>query len=341
MPMDLEHFQNRFLLLTLCLMLMLAGCRVRTTVTGQDGAAPESETADAGQAGEMHAEAAEEALSGEADASGKTSENPEAVRKEYDENAQAEIVPGTGRQLHGEGEGSGTPEPDPESDPGVSRLDEGAEEPAVQTEAAEEAEDQGVSEDAAEADSALTYYTVLVSSRTGALFECQRVNVYWETPEDHVTVYKTSPEHALILAAGAYDVSARLLEENLRVDDGWVTRKDPGVIVKIVPGSVLGSGVASDGAAAAVYRDLLAREGWSGIDAVRSGRVVLLSEELLTAPHLQTAAELVIARTAYPGLFEETDLNEALRKLHEEAAGTVPGGIFFYPGGKDLTGISR
>ena len=79
----------------------------------------------------------------------------------------------------------------------------------------------GEDPDAEAADSALTYYTVLLQDRMGSLFECQRANVYWETAQDHVTVHKTSPEHALILQSGAYDVSSRLLPENLLVDDGW------------------------------------------------------------------------------------------------------------------------
>ena len=93
----------------------------------------------------------------------------------------------------------------------------------------DEAEQKGVSEDAAEADSAMTFYSVLLQERTDSLFECQRMNVYWETKEDHRTVFKTSAEHQLMLKAGAYDVSARLMEPNLHVDDGWSVRKNPGL----------------------------------------------------------------------------------------------------------------
>ena len=212
----------------------------------------------------------------------------------------------------------------------VNQVSETAEETATQTVAAEEAEQMGVSEDAEAADSAMTYFTVLLLDRMGSLFECQRQNVYWETARDHVTIHKTSPEHALILNAGCYDVSARLLPENLRVDDGWVARKNPGVIVKIVDGSVLGGGVGSDRAARALAQSLRGREGWAAIDAVKSGRILLLSQELLEAPYLQTAAMVMIAKTANPALLADVDLDDALRMLMEEATGTLPTGVYFY-----------
>ena len=147
-----------------------------------------------------------------------------------------------------------------------------------------------------------------------------------------MTVFRSSPEHSLILNAGAYDVSARLLQENLRVDDGWIGRKNPGVIVKIVGGSVLGTGVSETGAARKIYADLLSREGFSAIDAVRNGRVLLLSDELLQAPHLQTAAQLLIAKTAKPDLLADVNINQALEMLAEEATGSIPAGIFYYNG---------
>ena len=328
------------LLLLALLCLSLSACRVRTTGQQSQAESQREETAGsehASDTGSSAEEASDQAADTDQDqkdevSGARTKENPEASRKEYDENAPAEILPGTDRELHGAGEGNGAPVADTEAALRVNRLEEQAEELATQTIAAEQAEQKGVSEDAEEADSALTYFTVLLQDRMGSLFECQRLDVYWETAEDHVTVYKASPEHHLILEAGAYDVSSRLLEENLHVDDGWVYRKNPGVIVKIVDRNVLGSGVSSTGAAQRVLSGLLARENWAQIDAVRNKKVLLLSEELLEAPHLQVAAMLLIAKTANPDLFTDTDPDQAIRMLSEEAIGTAPEGVFFYSG---------
>ena len=323
--------KKRLLPLILCLALLLSGCRVRTRGDGRElpaadaavGLADGSQTG--GDAPGDPAESADGASEEIDESSERTRENPQASRKEFDENAPAEIVPGAERLLHAEGEGGGAAVLNGDAARGVSRLDADAEETASQTVAAPDAERMGVSEDAEAADSALTYFTVLLRDRMGSLYECQRANVYWETAQDHVTVHKTSPEHALILEAGAYDVSARLLPENLRVDDGWVARKNPGVIVKVVDGSVLNGGEAE-----AVLHALAARDGWAGIDAVRNRRMLLLSAELLEAPHLRVAAMLALAKTAAPELFADVDPGDALRMLVEEAAGAPPAGTYFY-----------
>ena len=243
-------------------------------------------------------------------------------------------MPGTDRSVYGEGEGSGAYSDSEDAQTAAAKLSDAAEQTAEQTVAAEQADKTGVSDNAEAADSSYRYFSVLLQERMGSLFECQRLSVYWETEQDHVTIFKTSPEHELILSAGAYDVSARLLEENLRVDDGWVARKNPGVIVKIVDGGVLGGSVASEYAAQGVYANLAARDGWQAIDAVKNGRVLLLSQQMLDAPYMRLAAMLLIAKTSNPSLFEDVDAASMLTMLAEEATGSIPVGVYYYVGGQ-------
>ena len=262
--------------------------------------------------------------------SSQTVENPKSQRKEFDENASAEIIEGTDRLIHGEGEGSGASGIGNNSSKTVMKLNENAEETALLTIITEEADEQGVSEEGKTADSYFQYYTTLLKDRSGSLFECKRLYVYWETISDHITIHKSSPEHTMILNAGAYDVSVRLQEERLAVDDGWVVRKDPGVIVKVVSSEILGSTVRSSEAAKNVFAALSIREGWQDIDAIRQNRVLLLSEELLSSSPLQIGAMLALAQTANPELYEDLDPAEALQNLIEEATGSRPEGIFFF-----------
>lgn len=317
------------LLLLLC--LALSGCRTRTGLHKQTGLNREgAQGAPADSRTEAEERTDEQEKSKEPGS--QTRENPEASRKEYDENRPAEIVPGTERTVYGSGEGNAPGADGEDTDPPAAKLNEEAEKAATQTVAAEEAEQTGVSEEAEGADSAVTYYSVLLQDRTGSLFECQRLNVYWETGEDHVTVFKTSPEHRIILDAGAYDVSARLLEGNLHVDDGWIGRKNPDLIVKVTDRSVLGTGVLTAEAARKAYAELLARDGWRDIGAVRNNRILLLSEELLEAPHLQLAAKLAIAKMANPDLYADVDIDRALDMMGEETTGSAPNGIYYYNG---------
>ena len=345
--MVLKGRKTALLALTLGAALLLGGCRVRVVGGGGGSAAlPAASESAADARGEVTGGAAsaspveparpteeEKPERPEAEMAGedgrRIKENPDASRKEYDENAPAEIVNGADLTLHWEGEGNGAGAAAEEAARSVALLRDTAEQPAVRTETAEEADRLGVSPEAAEADSALPYFTVLLEDRVGSLFECKRLNLYWETDQDHVTIHKSAPEHALILSAGCYDVSARLLPENLRVSDGWVARKNPGVIVKLVDGGLLGRRVQDAGAARAVYESLSARDGWRGIDALRNSRILLLSREMLEAPWLRTAAAVLIARAAYPDLFSDVDPEEMLRMLAEEATGAPPAGLFY------------
>lgn len=343
---------RRVLLFLICGLLpvfILCGCRVRTTVvlpSGKPFAAPEEnenngigpETAGMAElypAGGKTADQPEDPDEA-SEPEGKTREDPDALRKEYDENAAAEILEGAERVIHSEGDGTGTSGWENEAERRASKLNDQADETAERTVPAEEAENTGVSEDAEKAESLLQYYTVLLQDRVDSLYECQRAYVYWETVWDHVTIFKSSDEHRFILDAGAYDVSSRLLEDRLLVDDGWVVRKNPGVIIKIVENEILGSGVFSDDAAEMYAAKLAGREGWSGIDALRRNGLVLMSEELFDAPYLRTGAMLILAKAASPEAFSDVDAGDALKQLIEEAAGASSEGKYFYvyDGGK-------
>ena len=82
--------------------------------------------------------------------------------------------------------------------------------------------------------------------------------------------------------------------------DDWVCRKNPQVILRIVEAGILGSSVASDGAARSLYRSLLARPGWDDIDAVKQGRVLLLSEELLQSLKGRKRGKLILVTAITP-----------------------------------------
>lgn len=327
------------------LTFLLGSCRARTNGAGAQNdrlsgkAAAVSNVSGGKTDGAENMAAADrtpdgEASSGETDADrpDRTREKRDAERREYDDSAAVEIVEGTGRTLYTEGDKEGMAAEDAQAASSAPKLDEAAAETATQIVGADSSDRMGVSPDADEADSAAVYYTVLLRDRLGTLFECKRMTAYLEMPDDHVTVYRTSPEHRLLTEAGVYDASGRLLEQNLRVDDGWVVRKDPDLIVKVVDGSVLGRGVSGLSAARAIRERLVSREGWRNMQAVRKGRVLLISAELLEAPYLRTAAVLMIAREAYPALFDDVDTDEALRRLAEEATGMAPTGVYVLPG---------
>ncbi len=303
------------LLLLAALCLALAGCRARITertdpaLQGEDGVAIQAAGEARRDAGEAVPDPEENGEIGET-----MKENPDASRKEYDMNAGAEIAAEASPTVYGAGEGGGAANPAAEG-PAAAQVREAAERDALRTVTVPDAEQLRVSPDAESADSAQTYYDALLRQRLGTLFECKKLYAYWEGTAELTTIHKTSPEHALLLDSGLYDVSSRLLPENLRVDAGWVTRKNPGLIVKLVEDASLlnASSVAALGS----------RPGWDALDAVRAGRVLLLSASLLDAPCTRTAARLIIAKAAYPELFADVEPAEALAELTREGLGAA------------------
>ena len=309
----------------LCALLAVAltGCRVRT----RGGAArPDGTAADHGVAAAWPDDRPDDRDPDEreTDDGAHTREDLASPRREYDEGGGAEIDPASDSALHAPGDGRGAPEEDRDAAESAAQRDELADQTAVLTVPDETADDMGTSDAADAADSSFLYYTVLLDERVGTLFECKRLTLYWESASDHVTIYRTSAEHGLIAAAGCGDVSARLLEENLTVDGGWIARKNPGVIVRVMPGGPL-----DEGAARASLRAMTDRPELRGTDAVRAGRVLVVSEALLESEPLRLAAELAVAKVAYPDLFADVDPDEALRSLTAEAEGAAREGVWF------------
>lgn len=233
----------KLLLLTVVLLLTLTGCRTRTTVPvdpipDENGEAAEDQLGQTDRAEEAESDsAAEEDVRPDADAP--TATDPDSDRKTYAEDADAEIVPGADKTLTQQGDGGKTPEHDANGGATGAKDATTGELTATETVPADQAENTGADESGQTAETALLYYQTLLEDRLSGLFECQRFYIYWETAEDYHTVHKSSDEHQIILNAGAYDVSAKLQNDALIVDDGWIQRKDPGVIVKVVERSSL------------------------------------------------------------------------------------------------------
>ena len=332
--------RTKILILLAALLLTLTGCRTRTTGSvpppGESGPVTETKPGQAEQPDPPEDDPAEDDPAEDGDTNPEsdapTVTDPDADRKTYAQDADAEIIPGAGHALTQQGDGGKKPEHDANAGTSGAKGSDNSEKTATETIPADQADQTGADESGQRAETAQLYYQTLLEDRLSDLFECQRFYVYWETPEDYRTVHKSSDEHQIILKAGAYDASAKLQSDALTVDDGWIQRKNPGVIVKVVERSVLGSGVQSTRQAEAVCSALKAREGWSRIDAVQNGRVILLSQELLSGGAGKTGAEVLLAKAIYPALFGDTDGDEALRALTQEAYGAPASGTFIYVG---------
>ena len=158
-------------------------------------------------------------------------------------------------------------------------------------------------------------YNAVLEQGLGTLYECKIISIYWEQTEDYVTVNLHSPEHQLILDAGGYNLAEKRGDDKLTIDDAWILRKNPALLVKLAPSKTLGAGVSEDSAARAVWEDVCARPGWRGVSAVLNGRVLLLSESLLDTDAGQLCAKLYLAKAMYPDLFQDVDADAVCEQL--------------------------
>ena len=326
------------IILLLALVLTLCGCRTRVLAQdteqtaqeppAQEAAAPVRIDAAAEPPQERQEEPAEEEPPREQAAEPDTpvEQDEASERRAFSDTASGELTSDAETPLYTEPEQSTDTAAGSGGAPGPGGTEaEDAALTATELLPADEAEQLGADESGEVAESVLTYYLTLLDDRLGSLFECKRLYVYWETDEDHRTVFKTSNEHQIILGAGAYDVSAKLLEENLTVDDGWVSRKNPDAVVKVVSGSAL-----DPLAARALADELAARPEWAGVSAIREGRVLILSGQLLETQAGRTAAMVYLAGLLYPAQMEDVDADEALRALTQEASGSAYAGQYAY-----------
>ena len=143
-------------------------------------------------------------------------------------------------------------------------------------------------------------YGEILEEGLGSLYECQLGYVYFELTEDYRTVDNQSDIHSLITGAGGYNVAEK--KHDATVDDGWIIRKNPTLIVKCVGSDVLGGSVSDTKAAKNEYERLISRSGWNGIGAVIEGRVMLVSEELLKDDAGRFMLKILLKSGMYPEL---------------------------------------
>lgn len=172
--------------------------------------------------------------------------------------------------------------------------------------------------------------TELLCQGLGTLYECQIVYVYLELSTEYQTVNRHGEEHQVILDSGGYNVAEKRGDDNLIIDDGWILRKNPGVIIKCVDKNVLGAGIHDTSAANALYDRITARPGWGNVSAILNKKLLLLSDTLFETAEGRFIAKLYIAKEMYPALFEELNVDAVCEQLMEAAFGEEAIGIYAY-----------
>jgi hypothetical protein len=170
---------------------------------------------------------------------------------------------------------------------------------------------------------AINKYEQLMSSNNAELYDCQKLNVYFELEDDYKSVTRDDEKHKLITDAGGYNIAEIKYSA---IDSQWVVGKNPDIIVKVVPSSILGSGVESTSNAQIIKNEIISRLDWDNVSAVQNGKILLLSSELFETQAGKITAELYMAKAMYDAIYSDFDIDSA----YEEMTGTTLDGIYAY-----------
>lgn len=143
------------------------------------------------------------------------------------------------------------------------------------------------------------------------------LRTYWEIYADYKSVGKDSGGDQIMAMAGVTNLAGAETAGHPKVSDEWVISANPQLIVRessALKGAT-GPGVTDTGTVEALYNSLVSRPGWDSIDAVRTGRIIVLDTAITTNPLGFTLAPLYIACEAYPERFAGDDPDELLAEM--------------------------
>ncbi|MFZ5595857.1 MAG: stalk domain-containing protein [Bacillota bacterium] len=147
----------------------------------------------------------------------------------------------------------------------------------------------------------------LVASRVGGLSAGEKPLVYWEGMSDYSTGSADSSDGMLLELAAARNVAADFRIPWPKVSPEWVLAKNPEIIIKCPGTSTVSSGYGqTDDAMKKQWQDIMTRPGWKKTDAVKNGKVYVLSRRAIGGPQAVIGL-LYTAKWLHPDLFQDID----------------------------------
>jgi len=180
--------------------------------------------------------------------------------------------------------------------------------------------------------STIEKYTSLVKTRLAGLPQHKWPRVYTEGYSDFRANGPGSGGHEMCVFAGGRNIAATLSVPYPTVSSEWVIEQNPQIILKAVSSSTGAGGYEcrDPSIMAAIRRRIMQRTGWAQIDAVKSGRVYLVSADVWLGP-ASFVALLQVAKWFHPALFDDVDPRAVHREYLKRFHGLTRTGVQFYP----------
>jgi len=191
----------------------------------------------------------------------------------------------------------------------------------------------GRSERAAELINFFDEYLGEVHSRISQLKPEEKVRVYFEQWTDYKSVAEGAGYHDMVTMAGGINIFAGSGVAYPEVSPEAVLEKGPQVVIKNTTPKYAASGytAADSGEMAALRSELVGRPGWANLEAVRNGRVFVISNEIVGGAK-KPIGICYLAKCLYPDKFQDIDPMAMLKEYLEKFQGVPYRGIYVYPG---------
>lgn len=181
-------------------------------------------------------------------------------------------------------------------------------------------------------------YMRKVTERVADIPEDERARAFLEreSPEREASTrwsYASDTGYAdLCDVAGGVNIAKGKIEYHGDVEAEWVMEANPDVIIGL---SYSGGYAADDDSLLKAYRDgIMKAPGFALVDAVKDGRVYVISGDFSLGPQM-TIGTVVVAKWLYPDLFADLDPQEIHREFLRDFMGVDPDlageGAFVYP----------
>jgi iron complex transport system substrate-binding protein len=171
----------------------------------------------------------------------------------------------------------------------------------------------------------------LIEERVEDLEEEQKPRVYFEFGPDYYAIGPKNSNHDAVIFCGGINIFDDLSIGYVEIDPEEVIARDPQVVLRLIwAGIVLqGYDITDTGPMEEFRKDIMGRPGGDHIDAVKNGRVYLLSCD--AASTHSSVYYSYIAKMLHPELFQDIDPVEIHRDWFETFLGIEYKGVYTYP----------
>ena len=170
-----------------------------------------------------------------------------------------------------------------------------------------------------------------IKERVKKLKPEQMMKVYFETYREYTAAGPGTGWDQDIKIAGGINIFADSPVPYPKVSPESVIERNPDVIIKAVSASVFRPYNATDTTPLKEIREsIMSRPGWDAINAVKAGRVYIISGALSSGPR-SIIGIMYIAKWLYPKIFEDLDPETLHKEYLERFLGVPYGGIWAYP----------